>query len=484
MHGAEIKQLVRVLRNDPYSAGDPGDAQTEKATVAAIKQLPRRLRSSLISSHGSLCHTHKGLDTHLMDDVWGWIKFELEVAVGRFLYPMIMSGTLTEADELQVRQLEPVVEMFLLGWTLSESAPPGKTPIDTGAKWAYQQNGCPACMLSRIGSDADVLFALFVGMCGHLRSRSGGQKGVEKVRSKRLRFVRYWMRTHTKGDQAAREAYDFGKELKAVRHDAKASLRRVGQSTRFRRHDLDGHVDAAVDLSDPYNPKDWTMKDPKIGPEPPLNPLTQMIIDSWETSTSSSKSSTGNQRTSINFQPPTPHTHKFTNSIPSTHTVDDDTLAPLPTLTRANLKRHDSVHSTSTSTSTQPTRPTSSIYSRRTFTTSIASFNAPDTVSDYARGFDPLETTEERVDRYRRLLAPLPYDTTTNVSKGKATVPFGGRLLPKPSRTSMYSAFGEDGRSGEEFDIVDVTPPPSPGVEGGDHVGEGLVPHALAPVKA
>src|SRR5689334_14352370 len=117
LHAREIRQLVRVLRKDPYSNVDLESTNAEKATVSAIKLLPRRLRVKLLSSHGTLCHTHKGLDHHLIEDIWAWIKFELETAIGRFIYPLVMSGTLSTEDEHRIRQLEPAVEMLLPGWT-------------------------------------------------------------------------------------------------------------------------------------------------------------------------------------------------------------------------------------------------------------------------------------------------------------------------------------------------------------------------------
>lgn len=40
-----------------------------------------------------------------------------------------------------------------------------------------------------------------------------------------------------------------------------------------------------------------------------------------------------------------------------------------------------------------------------------------------------------------------------------------GQVLPKPSRCSIYSAFGEEGKGGEESEIADATPPPSPVAE-------------------
>ncbi|KAF1922473.1 uncharacterized protein M421DRAFT_38761, partial [Didymella exigua CBS 183.55] len=231
LHNPGIKQLVQVLRTDPHSTADLGDARFKKATQAAIKKLPRRLRSSTMAWHGSLCSSHKGLDFYLINELWSWIRYELEVAIGRFLYPIVMSEILSKEDERCVRQLEPVARMFNAEWTLAESAAPGKIPIDTGSKWTYQENRCPACMLTRLGSDEVALFALFACMYGHLRSRSSGLNGASKIRSKRLRFVRYWMKTHPDGAQAAEEAYDLGLELKAIRRDAKASLLRSKRST-------------------------------------------------------------------------------------------------------------------------------------------------------------------------------------------------------------------------------------------------------------
>ncbi|KAH6644506.1 hypothetical protein C7974DRAFT_371620 [Boeremia exigua] len=384
-----------------------------------------------------------------------------------------MSGILSEADEYRVRQLEPVVEMFFPEWTLAGSAPPGKPPIDTGAKWAYQKNGCPACMLARLGSDENALFALFAGMYGHLRSRSGGQKGADKVKSKGLRFVRYWMRKHANGDQAVQEAYDLGVELKMLRHDAKVSLRESKQSTRYTRdslyeppvtarHCLDDQPDIAVDLSTPFSPKNWMQDDkPIISEDSPRNSRPPSFTDAWNHEHPSDPSAS--------IQPCTPRsttqstTDSATRSANSTHLhpVAQDTLTPLP---RAP-SRHDSMLS--------PPRPPSSIYTSASRPTSIASFNAP-TRNPKQRGHDPLETVEERVDRYRQLIAQEHSERGASC----AGAPHG-RLLPQPSRGSMYGAFGVAGREGEEFEGVDDTPPPSPVVEDCEEEEEDLVPRGL-----
>lgn len=540
LHNPDIKQLVHILRTDPHSLAEPGDARFEKATQTAIKKLPRRLRSSPISYHGSLCRTHKGLDAHLINDVWSWIKFELEVAIGRFLYPMVMSGILSKEYEHRVRQLEPVVRMFNTAWTFAESAAPGKPPIDAGTKWTYQENGCPACMLTRIGSDEGALFALFAGMYGHLRSRSGGRKGVHQIRSKRLRFVRYWMKTHPNGEQATQEAYDLGVELKAIRRKAKVSLRCFKRPTHYTRdsldeapttprHCLNDRPAAAFDISEPFHPNDWaanTKHDPKIGPTPPLDPTTHTVIEDWYPSELTNVTHADIRRASINIPSPSPRSAASIPPMPFTHTTKQRRDSVFSTTTTIRPRPSSSIYPThrpsvamlrgsrpaSSVYSTQdpsgitlsPPQPASYAYStpndsRLTIATSIVSYNDP-TKPSKPRGYDPMETDDEWMDRctkpsksrgyvpiethdermneymakYRAAMAPRPSNPKPNgreaiLLEGDVrhdVVQYEGQVLPKPSRCSMYSAFGEEGRDGEEFEVVDETPPPSPVGEG------------------
>ena len=528
LHNPDMRQLVQVLRTDPRSTVGPGDERFEKATQALIKKLSRRLRSSVMSWHGSLCRSHKGLDFYLINDVWSWIKYELEVTIGRFLYPIIMSDALPNLHEDMVRQLEPVVRMFTTDWTLVGSAPPGKHPVDKGNKWAYQENKCPACMLTRLGSDIEVLYALFACMYGRLQSRSGGhgQNGVKSIRSKRLRFIRYWMKTHPEGEQAAEAAYNFGVQFKAVRRDAKYALRRPKQSTHETQED--SHV-AAFDFSEPFNPDNRTVNfthDPKIGPVPPPNPATPTVIEGWDllniTHADIYQAKNNVQPPAPRSQPPSPCVQPLTPRMsipPMPFTTPTPPQTPAP-------HRRDSIFST---TSTSRPRPASSIYSIQTpfqnpsvttlrlprpssyayslndpnrscltvTSSSILSYNDPIQPS-MPRGFDPLESTDEWMDKWtapknstlRDYTFNTPQDDRRNTYMEKYRVPpslntkanrreavllegdfrngivqYEGQVLPKPSRCSMYSALGEEGNNGEEFEIVDQTPPPSPVAE-------------------
>jgi hypothetical protein len=566
LHNPDMKQLVQVLRTDPRSTVSPGDERFEKATQALIKKLPRRLRSSAMSWHGSLCRSHKGLDVHLINDVWSWIKYELEVAIGRFLYPIIISDALSDLHEDMARQLEPVVRMFTTEWTLAGSAPPGKHPIDMGDKWAYQENKCPACMLTRLGSDIEVLFALFACMYGRLQSRSGGhgQNGVKSIRSKRLRFIRYWMKTHPEGEQTAEMAYNFGVQMKAVRRDAKYALRRSKQSTRDTQdshgrtptaphHRLDDQILAAFDISEPFNPDDRTAnfkQDPKIGPVPPPSPPIPTVIEGWDLF---NVTCADIHQAKSNVHPPAPRVQPLTPCAqPPTPRMSIPPMPftiPTPPRTPAPHRR-DSIFSIASTprpraassiyldqtpiqnpsvTTLRPPRPASYTISLNnpnqsclTIASSILSYNDP-TPPSKPRGFDPLETTEEWMDKWttsknstfrddnfsppiddrrntymEKYRAPPSLDTKASRREAvllegdfrNGVVQFEGQVLPKPSRCSMYSAFGEEGNDGEEFEIVDQTPPPSPVAEvyeeedeevGDEHVYQSPNPPPPAP---
>jgi hypothetical protein len=467
LHNSEMKELVRVLRSDSHSTLEYAEDSCAKATGAAIKKLPRRLRTSPFASCKALCCAHKGLDAHLIDHVWSWIKFELEVSIGRFLYPVIMSDLLDERDKLRARQLEPVIRMFRPEYTLARSSPPGIKPIDVGDKWAFQKNGCPACMLARLGSDENVLFALFAGMYGHHRSRNGGRKGVDKIKSKRLRFVRYWMRTYPDGKQKTADAYDLGVELKELRREAKASLRQSGQPVRYTRdsldqqpttarHCLDNESTVDIDLSNSYNPKDWfkdNSDDHKLGLATSLNPPPPTLINLY-----TDKPLPATPHTSIYIRPPTPD---------SPHTLSSPSLisAPLHPSQCTSQSRHDSLLDPFNPSPTIPSSP-----SRLTIATSIASFNNTSAAHRRTPLYDPFETPEERLEKYRKLLNQTPVQDMAKDDVGAGVVGDQGEFLPKPSRGSICSAFGELGF--EEADESSSFDPVLDGIDEDEDIGD------------
>jgi hypothetical protein len=239
---SDMKKLVRIFIGWPTAASESREVKYRKYTKEDIDALPRRLRSSHLSlSSTNLCSMHKGLDAHLVNDVWAWLRHEFDGAIGKFLYPIIMSGRLTAEQELKVRQLEPVIQMWHADFSLEASAPLGHHPINGNSRWKYQKDQCPGCMLARIGSDEKVLFALFAAMVGHFNTRSLSTAdmlrsvvGWEKTKSKRIRFVRYWIQASKGRDARLFEAGELGMEMKRLRREWKIELRRLRHAERER----------------------------------------------------------------------------------------------------------------------------------------------------------------------------------------------------------------------------------------------------------
>ena len=117
LHNSDMKRLVRILRKVPAPTEEDYERKEvlyRERTKKAIQRLPSRLRCSRLSfGSTSLCSIHNDLNQNLVNDIWSWIRHEFDGAIGKFLYPLIMSdGVLTADQKYQVRQLEPVLQMW------------------------------------------------------------------------------------------------------------------------------------------------------------------------------------------------------------------------------------------------------------------------------------------------------------------------------------------------------------------------------------
>ncbi|KAF2123491.1 hypothetical protein P153DRAFT_362049 [Dothidotthia symphoricarpi CBS 119687] len=474
LENTDMKKLVRTLRGVPSPYTLSNEAHYRKHAKHDIKSLPLKLRTlnqHLSTRDTHLCDTHKHLDHNLIKDIWSWMRHELDGAIGCFLYPVIMCNALTPAQELRARQLEPVLEMWRQDFKIETSAPPGRSPIRNDSKWQTQHDGCAACMLARIGSDEDVLFALFAGMAGRMRRQRGshshrreGRHGGEDreriefraLKSKRLRFVRYWIMAYGDGERRAWDAWQFGQELKRARKkwrrggccegsvyppwsevtNPTAGGGDGGESFKDVRgpvHDDEEVFNPGVDISEPFNPKDWSRKvddDAKLGPLPRpygLEPTTPAEKVGFDIPSRREKS-----------------LHEPSSS--STLRTDSDTQS-----------RNDSVHNHRQARSRNQAasrRPPSSIYSRP------SGFHPNGFHADHP----PLPDHPNPVyDRYRDANQANTYNTHTHTRNPyddpKHPIPAN---LPKPRPQSIYSAYGDVTFDEEAYAVVDVSPPLTP----------------------
>jgi len=501
LHNTEIKQLARTLRGVPYDASTSREAKYRRYAKEDIRNLPRRLRASHLTLHATtLCTTHNGLDAHLIDDMWSWLRFEFEGAIGRFLYPIIMSSSLSDTEEFKVRQLEPVLQMWYRPWTLEQSAPLGHEPIQCGMKWAYQQDQCPACMLSRIGSDTDVLFAIFAGMVGRFNTRSlanaeaqGGSDAWKKTKSKRIRFVKNWLRATEEGEAILVTAGELGMKMKRLRREWKQEQRRLRSEQQLSppqpwfgrnlsRTTLDRHA-----------------ADPKIGPVPrpaviqPLSPAVQLGFGTSASPTYGRHhitASTGqcNQRSAGPFDRPLPSQppaatvstrSPLSNSPCTLRTASNVSLEdPYPAPLRPNHPRpyqdkgstlaHD--HYRLATGSSPP--PPSSAYSTRSYspslasTATIASYNNPlHALPIPGYPTNPFHDTVSFPSPPIRMPAALDLEEDTADDVG---------MLPEPESGSVYEAFGKGHWDGQWFERVDEEEFEGEGEDDGDGPNDGV----------
>ncbi|KAE8840938.1 hypothetical protein PTNB73_05318 [Pyrenophora teres f. teres] len=518
LHSSDMKRLVRILRHVPAPT-DEGferkEASYRKYTKEDIHNLPSRLRSSRLSfSSTNLCSMHKGLNHNLINDIWQWLRHEFEGAIGKFLYPLIMSNRLTAKQEWNVRQLEPVLEMWKVDFNLEASAPPDHEPISRGSQWKYQRDGCPACMMARIGSDEKVLFALFANMVGRFNTKSlTSTGGWNKTRSKRLRFIRYWVKATRDGDSILFQAGELGLKMKQLRREWKDEQRALLQSldgttvqgtpqTAVYRSSIDSqrpmtvkdagrsypqaHSSTHVNRDGLHKSAHSSSHDGKLGPEPrshKVEPLSSAEKLGFELPRMRERVSGG----PYDQQDVHPLLRQEPGIVPllktklttADSTCSVDTIRPTSTrrptpepyaTPEPRLPSPPSRTSTirparNTAISKHTDKPVYNLHSSRpAHNSSIKTTSTFTTIASYSGGpsavahlYDPLDnplydakTKEDRVEYYRRQLRPWLYeDPVKKVVKAESTA------LPLPRQMSMHSEFGNTEFDGGRFDGVD-----------------------------
>jgi hypothetical protein len=443
---SDMKKIVRVLQGVPSGLfrKDDEDAYVKQAKET-IKALPSQLRAATLSFHKSnLCHIHKGLDNYLINEIFAWIKHEFEGAIGKYIYPIIMSEILSPYEETLIRRLEPVSEMWRRDFDLALTPPPKRTPINAGAKWHFQGNQCPACMLARMGSDMDILGALFTGMVARSPTTQRSLFRPEEIRQKRLRFVNYWMKSHPCGEKEVPDKYQFGVYLKTLRTQAKKLIGDRDKKFFYSRHSILSPVSTV------------------------RNPSTDAF------SSRGSRDRYPEERSTSQQSGRHPNTSSPRNGSSSAASRPAAGLQRVPRAQRSGAGGDRSVsrfHEHLDTPTASPHPAPSSVYStasRLSSNTTIASYDrAPPSVSDE---YTPARPSP--LDRYlnsRPVPAPSsPAGATAwavEASTLLAQVPAGRAHvedLPMPRPQSMYGSFCDATFDGTEFDYADDSPPASP----------------------
>lgn len=259
-----------------------------------IRSLPRHLRASGLHKSpssttgkvqpGYLCDVHKRLKKGLCYEVMSLVQHEIS-RIGSFTYSIVVRGELEAWEEMQARQLEPVPQMYMDGFDQHESAPEGHQPIYPGFRdekgvyvqqWSYEVSQCPACMLSRIGADDKVLFALLAGLAGRISRRSRGR--VENLKSRRIRFVKEWLEARENGPGLVSDALYLGRKMQDIKRQQKRRAReermredRARDMQAREAHDIRIEISGHRGMDRPDRPVSRTASD--------MNGYRQSVID-------------------------------------------------------------------------------------------------------------------------------------------------------------------------------------------------------------
>jgi hypothetical protein len=485
---SDMKQLVSILSGVPYPTTLEADNVHSKAVVRAIQKLPYHLCSSALShvfstqdetgkvKPKSLCSTHKGLNSMLVYSIWGWIKHELDDAIGPFLLPVLMSAELTKAQEWAARQLEPVLRMYRAEFTLEGATPCGFQSIPAH-RWIFERNECPACMLARMGSDAVVLAALVSGIVGRSSSRHVGR--TDSVKSKRIAMLKYWMLLHEQGRERFEEAWELGKVLRRVHKALKKRERAKREDSAYAEVHAEHDLTYRRSNSTSYGTSQGRLRRESASTIIPLD-VSQSYLPSSSHSRIASRSPSAPSpkqdsvisidisdpfipppRTRPNHRNPPPASSVYSRNTADARLMHARTYCPgnHPQPTLHSISHSSVLNANST------THHTSSIYSQTGHYSIASSYDS--NASDISFNRLPSYASSEFNGASLRP-TPLRLDNTSREAAREK------QLIPRGNRSEVVSMYVEAGRQSCNWDMYeDVSPPDSPTVGGGWSDGDG-----------
>jgi len=190
----EIKLLATVLCHQPPPtvAYDSSWARQYRAqTKLQMENLPESLRehpnmvmhylNKKLEPHQreavrELCPLHMRLNKPVVRSTLYTYKTEIDINIPALVTVLAESGFLDQ-DTIDIFDKLRDVSAMWIDYRLFKKTY-GVTPK---ARWAYQEDRCAGCVLARLGSDKDVLFALKVGL--------GIRQGARPGRSKRVQYI-------------------------------------------------------------------------------------------------------------------------------------------------------------------------------------------------------------------------------------------------------------------------------------------------------
>ncbi|KAH0366543.1 hypothetical protein KCU65_g5201, partial [Aureobasidium melanogenum] len=193
----EVSQLASILCHAP-PANTPRDGAVWAAYVSHTNQrialLGPKLRAPTSipsflpwsANHGS-CYLHRRLNTKPLEDIFAALRYEVEVRTREVWQYVALAGALSASQTEQLALMNELQSLWL---------PPSKfmekfDRLPT-SRFAYQADGCVACILARMGGNLETAMALGALLLGSMRRPD--------MLSTRVCFCREWVRYTVEGD--------------------------------------------------------------------------------------------------------------------------------------------------------------------------------------------------------------------------------------------------------------------------------------------
>lgn len=193
----EVSQLASVLCHAP-PVNTPRDGAVWTAYVSHTNQrmalLGPKLKASASlpsflpwsANHGS-CYLHRRLNNKPLEDIFAALRYEAEVRIREVWQPVALAGALSASQTEQLALMDELQSLWLPPSKFMEKFNRLPSP-----RFAYQADGCVACILARMGGNLETAMALGALLLGSMRRPD--------MLSTRVCFCREWVRYTVEGD--------------------------------------------------------------------------------------------------------------------------------------------------------------------------------------------------------------------------------------------------------------------------------------------
>ncbi|KEQ67338.1 uncharacterized protein M437DRAFT_37528 [Aureobasidium melanogenum CBS 110374] len=193
----EVSQLASILCHAP-PANTPRDGAVWTAYVSHTNQriallgpklkAPPSLPSFLpwTANHGS-CYLHRRLNIKPLENIFAALRYEAEVRTREVWQYVALAGALSASQTEQLALMDELQSLWLPPSVFREKF--DRLPT---SRFAYQADGCVACILARMGGNLETAMALGALLLGSMRRPD--------MLSTRVCFCREWIRYTVEGD--------------------------------------------------------------------------------------------------------------------------------------------------------------------------------------------------------------------------------------------------------------------------------------------